>query len=167
MTYGAGGEGKTLLAQMLATSCAVRALWFGLPVLECNSHLHFCEDDFEEMHRRQEDINRAFGCAFDDLGAMRWLPGLGHDNALMAFADGRPRHTPLFNDALWIEIEQHTIAAMEAQAQREIDKAAKMALAAQEPIVSPPPPRTIEIVRVKRRTISNDQRLSYLKEPGR
>src|SRR5690349_19288682 len=39
--YGAGGEGKTLLAQQLATSCAIGALWVGLPVLRCRSLLCF------------------------------------------------------------------------------------------------------------------------------
>ncbi len=31
--YGAGGEGKTLVAQMLATSCAIGQSWLGLPTL--------------------------------------------------------------------------------------------------------------------------------------
>jgi RecA-family ATPase len=100
--YGAGGEGKTLLAQMLATTTAIAAPWLGLPVRRCNSLLHFCEDDQDEMHRRQEDINRAFNCTFADLGAMRWLPRLGYDNALMTFTDGRPRHTQLFEELLSI-----------------------------------------------------------------
>jgi RecA-family ATPase len=94
--YGAGGEGKTLLAQQLATACAIGTEWLGLPARRCNSLLVYCEDDQDEMHRRQDDINRACRCDFADLGAMRWLPRLGHDNALMDFADGRPRHTPLF-----------------------------------------------------------------------
>ena len=75
--YGAGGEGKTLLAQMLATACAIGAKWLGIPVRQCNSLLHFCEDDLDEMHRRQDDINRHYGCNFADLAAMRWLPRLG------------------------------------------------------------------------------------------
>ncbi len=98
--YGAPGEGKTLLAQMLATACAIGALWLGLPVRRCNSLLMFCEDDLDEMHRRQEDINRAYGCTFADLGAMRWLPRLGDDNALMEFDDGRASHTDLFHGLL-------------------------------------------------------------------
>ncbi len=97
--YGAGGEGKTILAQMLATACAIGALWLGLPVLRCNSLLLFCEDDLAEMHRRQEDINQHFGCTWGDLGAMRWLPRLGNDNALMSF-EGRPHRTPLFDQLL-------------------------------------------------------------------
>jgi RecA-family ATPase len=98
--YGAGGEGKTLLAQMLATACAIGAKWLGLPTRRCNSLLFFCEDDLDEMHRRQEDINRHYGCTFADLSAMRWLPRLGEDNALMIFDSGCARHTPLFDQVL-------------------------------------------------------------------
>jgi RecA-family ATPase len=99
--YGSGGEGKTLLAQMLATCCAiVGAKWLGLPVRKCNSLLYFCEDDLDEMHRRQEDINAHYGCSFADLGAMRWLPRLGEDNVLMTFDNGRAHHTPLFEQLL-------------------------------------------------------------------
>lgn len=98
--YGAGGEGKTLLAQMLATSCAIGALWLGLRVRRCNSVLQFCEDDLDEMHRRQEDINRHYGCTFADLRAMRWLPRLGEDNVLMTFDNGRAHRTPLLEHLL-------------------------------------------------------------------
>jgi RecA-family ATPase len=98
--YGAGGEGKTLLAQMLATACAIGRQWLGLSVRQCNSLLFFAEDDLDEMHRRQEDINTFYGCSFADLGAMRWLPRLGEDNALMTFDSDRARHTPLFEQLL-------------------------------------------------------------------
>jgi RecA-family ATPase len=98
--YGAGGEGKTLLGQMLATACAIGVQWLGLPVQRCNSLLFFCEDDLDEMHRRQDDINRHLGCTFADLGAMRWLPQLGADNALMTFSEGRPLRTPVFDQVL-------------------------------------------------------------------
>lgn len=95
--YGPPGDGKTLLGQMLATCCSVNALWLGMHVLQCRSLLLFCEDDLDEMQRRQEAINDAFGCTFADLGAMRWLPRLGDDNALMT-PDGR--HTRLFDEVL-------------------------------------------------------------------
>ena len=104
--YGAGGEGKTILGQMLATAAAIDALWLGQQVRRCNSLLLFCEDDLDEMHRRQDDINRYFGCTFSDLTAMRWLPRLGADNALMTF-DGRPHRTPLFNELLHIAKEHN------------------------------------------------------------
>jgi RecA-family ATPase len=106
--YGGGGEGKTLLAQQLATACAiVGGKWLGLPVRQCNSLLMFCEDDLDEMHRRQEDINRCYGCTLADLGAMRWLPRLGEDNSLMAFENGRARRTRLFGELLTAAVEHH------------------------------------------------------------
>jgi RecA-family ATPase len=95
--YGLGGEGKTLLAQMLATACAIGKPWLGLPTRRCKSLLDFCEDDAEEMQRRQEAINRHYECSFADLGSIRWLPRLGYENALMTFEGGRGRLTPLFD----------------------------------------------------------------------
>lgn len=103
--YGAGGEGKTLLAQMLATACAVDSNWLGLPVKRCRSLLVFCEDDQDEMHRRQADINRDFGCSFADLTAMRWLPRLGDNNSLMRFDGGQPSRTTLFEELLRVAKE--------------------------------------------------------------
>jgi RecA-family ATPase len=94
--YGGGGEGKTLLAQMLATACAIGVQWLNMPTRRCNSLLFFAEDDLTEMHRRQADINSYYGCTFADLGAMRWVPRLGEDNVLMSFDGGRARHTGLF-----------------------------------------------------------------------
>lgn len=96
--YGAGGEGKTLIAQQLATACAIGERWLGLSIVKCNSLQLYCEDDLEEMHRRQDEINAHYGCTFDALGAMRWLPRLGDDNMLMSFDTGRPRLTPLFDE---------------------------------------------------------------------
>jgi RecA-family ATPase len=98
--YGPGGEGKTLLAQMLATAAAIGAIWLGLPVLRCKSLLQFCEDDLDEMHRRQDAINQFYGCSQADLGDMRWLPRLGDDNVLMSFVTVRGVHTPLFEQLL-------------------------------------------------------------------
>lgn len=80
--YGAGGEGKTSLAQQLATACAIEnGKFLGLPVRQCNSLLLFCEDDQDEMHIRQAAINAHYGCSFTDLGAMHWFPRLGDDTA--------------------------------------------------------------------------------------
>jgi RecA-family ATPase len=98
--YGAGGEGKTLLAQMLATSCALQKPWLGLRVRQCRSLLLCAEDDGDEMHARQADINAFYGCGFDSLGAMRWLPRVGEDCELMTFEGGRAIRTPLFDQVL-------------------------------------------------------------------
>jgi RecA-family ATPase len=83
--YGAGGEGKTLLAQLLATTCTLGKPWLGLLTRQCRSLLFFAEDDRDEMHIRQAAINEHYGCSFKDLGAMRWAPMLGEDCRLIDF----------------------------------------------------------------------------------
>src|SRR5262249_30273942 len=93
-------------AQMLATACAIGALWLGLPVRRCRSILFFCEDDLDEMHRRQTDINRFYGCSFADLGDMLWLPRLGDDNTLMNLErDGQTKLTKIFDELLTVAVE--------------------------------------------------------------
>ena len=95
--FGDGGTGKTLLAQQLMTSCATMNPWCGLAVMPCRSLGLFCEDDEDELHRRQEQINRAMGVNFGDLGNMRWVSGVGADNALVSFAgEGRMIRMPRF-----------------------------------------------------------------------
>jgi RecA-family ATPase len=100
--YGGGGEGKTLLAQMLCTACALHeATWLGIKVRPCRSILLYCEDDLDEMWRRQEDINAFYNCTMADLEGMRWLPRLGYDNEMMMFeANGRRHLTELFHELL-------------------------------------------------------------------
>jgi archaellum biogenesis ATPase FlaH len=97
--YGAGGEGKTLLAQQLMTAAAINKPWIGQPVERMCTVGLFCEDDEEEMRIRQHDINRLYGCSWSDLGRMTWVPRLGEDNMLMTFDGPRGKATPLF-DAL-------------------------------------------------------------------
>jgi RecA-family ATPase len=52
------------------------------------------------MHARQEEINRAYGCSFDDLGDMLWLPRLGYESTLITFEHGRARRTRIFDELL-------------------------------------------------------------------
>jgi hypothetical protein len=110
--YGAGGVGKTTLMQMLCTSTALDPLkfpnvnWLGMSVRRCRSVLLFCEDDLDEMHARQEEINRSYGCTFADLGDMLWLPRLGSDSTLMTFEGSRGCRTPFFYELLTI-IKRH------------------------------------------------------------
>jgi RecA-family ATPase len=106
--YGAGGIGKTTLMQMLCTSAALdpakfpNVNWLGLPVQQCRSILLFCEDDPDEMHARQAEINRVYGCSFADLDGMLWLPRLGAESTLITFEDGRACRTPFFHELLTI-----------------------------------------------------------------
>ncbi len=99
LLYGDGGVGKTLLIQQLMTSTAVSVPWCGLRAEPCRSFALFCEDDPEELHRRQDAINRHFGLSFADLEAMRWASGVGADNVLIRFdRDGTPHMTERFED---------------------------------------------------------------------
>jgi RecA-family ATPase len=99
--YGDGGAGKSLLAQQLMTSCASNQLFLGLAVHRCKTLGIFCEDDRDELHRRQDAINRAMQIDFADLENMHWLPRVESDNLLMTFtADGHGKSTPFFEQAL-------------------------------------------------------------------
>ena len=55
--YGPGSTGKTLLAQQLMTAAAVNKPWVGLGVAPIRTLAVFCEDDDDELQRRQGDIN--------------------------------------------------------------------------------------------------------------
>lgn len=99
LSYGDGGVGKTLLAQQLMTSCATGTPWCGLAVRRCRVFGIFCEDDGEELHRRQHKINIAAECDFSDLEDMRWASAVGADNALVQFiSPGEWRLTPRFHE---------------------------------------------------------------------
>jgi hypothetical protein len=69
---GDGGLGKTLLAQQLVTAAAIGKKWVGLPTAAVKAIGVFCEDDRDELHRRQSDINRHYGCEMGDLEHCRW-----------------------------------------------------------------------------------------------
>jgi RecA-family ATPase len=99
--YGAGGEGKTLLAQMLMTATALGQPWLGLPVRKVKTLGVFCEDDEDELHLRQADINKLYNCEFADLENMKWLARLGNDNILMTFDyAGHPTLTTFWHQLL-------------------------------------------------------------------
>ncbi|MDR3537830.1 MAG: AAA family ATPase [Acetobacteraceae bacterium] len=96
--YGDGGVGKTLLSQQLMTACATGTRWCGYPVMSCRSFGLFCEDDERELHRRQDRICAHLGIHLSALGDMRWISGLGQDNALATFnGDGRMQATKRFD----------------------------------------------------------------------
>ena len=97
LSYGDGGTGKTLLAQQLMTACATGTPWCGLAVKRCRTLGIFCEDDADELHRRQADICAATGVRLDELHDMQWISRVGADNLLMTFErDGIGTLTPLF-----------------------------------------------------------------------
>lgn len=99
--YGDGGTGKSLFAQQLMTSCGTGLPFLGFDVMRCRALGMFCEDDRDELHRRQAATNAAVGVDFGDLENVAWLPRVGAENLLMTFlADGRGEPSPLFSQML-------------------------------------------------------------------
>ena len=82
MLGGDGGVGKSLVAMQLMTACAIGAGWLGVETMPCKVLGFFCEDEADELHRRQDDINRHYGVEFADLGDMQWIERVGFDNLL-------------------------------------------------------------------------------------
>jgi RecA-family ATPase len=99
--YGDGGVGKSLLAQQLQTAMAIGSAWLGLTVEEGASLGVYCEDSFDELWRRQADINAEYEIGFDSLASVRWLPRLGEDNLMIKFSrSGVGELTRLHSDVL-------------------------------------------------------------------
>lgn len=103
MISGDGGVGKSLLMQQLATSFVLGRSWLGKSVQGGRAIYLACEDDQDELWRRQADINRSLGVEMSDIGeaGLELVPRVGQDNALMMLdkALWKMRKTPLF-DAL-------------------------------------------------------------------
>lgn len=93
---GAGGIGKTLLAQTLATALAARCRYLD-DIHDYHVVLFWaCEDDHDELWRRQIQINAYLGVEMKDLVDRLILePRFGMDNTLYATAYGAPTWTPL------------------------------------------------------------------------
>ncbi len=85
LVAGDGGIGKSLLMQQLA-SCAVLGLpWLGMNVKPGRALYLGCEDDGDELHRRQWAINRSLGRDMADVldAGLDLIPRVGQDNVLM------------------------------------------------------------------------------------
>lgn len=82
---GDGGLGKSLILQQLMTASAVGSDWLGMRTTKARSLAVFCEDDPDELHRRQEAINRHYGCGMRDLDGVMMESRAGRDCVLMSF----------------------------------------------------------------------------------
>lgn len=80
---GDGGTGKSLLAKLLAAACVTGKPWMGLPAKAGPAVYFTAEDDKDEVHRRLDDILRATGGSYDDLGNLIFCSHAGQD-ALLA-----------------------------------------------------------------------------------
>jgi RecA-family ATPase len=86
--YGDGGLGKTLTAQMLATCLSVGGDWLGEKTQESNVLAVLCEDDEDEIHRRQEDINSHYVMdmkTWETQDTLSYMCREGEDSLLMTF----------------------------------------------------------------------------------
>lgn len=93
---GIGGIGKTLVAQTIATALALGRSYID-EVDEASTVLFWaCEDEHDELWRRQIAICEFFGIALKDLeGKLVIEPRLGCENTLYTLVFGRPAWTPL------------------------------------------------------------------------
>ncbi len=98
---GDGGVGKSLLMQQLMAALALGGEhWIGveLPPDPIVSLGLFCEDDEEELWRRQANINRTYNTDMQTISGMANLVSrVGEDNTLAYFnRDDKPMPTALF-----------------------------------------------------------------------
>lgn len=97
---GDGGLGKSLLCQQMMTACALGQPWLGMKTAPARSLAIFCEDEPDELHRRQADINAHYGCRMEHLDAMAMSSRVGEESVLMKFkqwGDDNGHMTPLFH----------------------------------------------------------------------
>ncbi|WP_414901298.1 AAA family ATPase [Sphingomonas flavalba] len=86
LLVGEDGVGKSLLAQQLATCVAAGRSFLGLNVEHAGALYVSCEDDENELWRRQRAINQALGVPIGAAPAM--LSSLvGHTNVELGFYD--------------------------------------------------------------------------------
>ena len=102
MLGGDGGLGKSLLAQQLLTACATGAAWLARETMPCRALGVFCEDDADELHRRQANINRHYGIDFADLGDLNLSSRVGDDSILLEWEREwfTGRETPIYDQIL-------------------------------------------------------------------
>jgi RecA-family ATPase len=94
--YGDGGLGKSLLAQQLQSACACGGEWVGQVAEHVKSIGFYCEDEADELLRRQENINAALNLRPADLANVRFVSRVHQDNILMTFSkNGKGELTPL------------------------------------------------------------------------
>lgn len=93
---GAGGVGKSLLAQTILTALATGKRFIDAIAAPQVCLGWFCEDDHDELWRRQVAINAYLGVTMADLvGKLHIEPRLGRENGLYVTAYGTPTWTPV------------------------------------------------------------------------
>ena len=92
-----GGVGKTLLAQQAATAGALGRSFVSDIPRPFRSLIWACEDDADELWRRQEAVSRQFEIELDAPGDNLIIQSRrGVDSTLMTVAHGELKRTPAF-----------------------------------------------------------------------
>ncbi|HNT63772.1 MAG TPA: AAA family ATPase [Candidatus Desulfobacillus denitrificans] len=92
---GRGGEGKSLLEQTLASALALGVDYIGSIPKKQRVLIWSCEDDHDELWRRQVANAQFFRVPLADFSErLHIIPRVGEDNILMCSDHGRPSWTP-------------------------------------------------------------------------
>ncbi|MAF62787.1 AAA family ATPase [Blastomonas sp. CCH5-A3] len=100
---GAGSSGKSLLGQQLCTAVASGLRFLGIEARACPALYVTCEDDVDELHRRQHAINRSLRTRYAGLDGKLHLVSLvgNEDNAIARVnGSGELRAEPLYEKLL-------------------------------------------------------------------
>lgn len=96
---GRGGIGKTLLAQMIGTALGIGRDFLDRVERPLRSLLWACEDDHDELWRRQLPINDYFGIGMDAIdGKFLAESRIGCENAIFSVEFGRALWTPIYEE---------------------------------------------------------------------
>lgn len=99
LLVGTGGVGKTLLGQHLGTALATNTEFIGRAEKPLSVLMWACEDDKDELWRRQEAICRSMGVDMAALaGSFIIEPRRGLDSTLIATQFNQPVWTPLYGE---------------------------------------------------------------------
>lgn len=120
LLVGAGGIGKTLLAQQLASCMAIGNTFIDEVPETIKTLMWACEDDHDELWRRQIAISHWLKSPLESFAEnLTIIPRHGLENALVTTEFGRPLYTPMLE-----ELKQQ---ALDLQAQAVIlDNAAQL-----------------------------------------
>ena len=95
---GAGGKGKSTVMQTMLTALAAnRSYLEAASVPDLRVLIWNCEDDENEIWRKQTAINSHFGLSMSDLEDRLYIvPRLGLENTMFQLSLGTPAFTPTF-----------------------------------------------------------------------
>lgn len=109
LLVGSGGIGKTLIAQQIASCLTLGREFIGEVPEPLKCLMWACEDDHDELWRRQLALARWCGCGLDAFdGAFTLVPRHGLNNALVTTEFGKPLYTGLIDE---LGQQAHDLAA--------------------------------------------------------